>query len=138
MAVTLDVGDSLDVHPREKITVGQRLANLVQKHFYNVELNADHPEPVSCAFHEDKLVLIFDQCKKLKTQENTAVRGFQLMDNKGRIFNVNANILSDNTIEIVKPNFQITKILYGFEPFSRANLQNEIGTPVSTFALTIQ
>ncbi|MGJ1325490.1 GDSL-type esterase/lipase family protein [Sphingobacterium multivorum] len=138
MAVTLDVGDSLDVHPREKITVGQRLANLVQEHLYNVELNADHPDPVSCTLHEDKLVLIFDHCKKLKTQENTAVRGFQLMDNKGRIFNVSTNIVSDNTIEIVKPNFQITKILYGFEPFSRANLQNEIGTPVSTFALKIQ
>jgi sialate O-acetylesterase len=82
--------------------------------------------------------LIFDHCKKLKTQENTAVRGFQLMDNKGRIFDVSANILSDNTIEIIKPNFQITEILYGFEPFTRANLQNEIGTPASTFALTIQ
>ncbi|MGE8427562.1 MAG: GDSL-type esterase/lipase family protein [Sphingobacterium sp.] len=138
MAITLDVGDSLDVHPREKIIVGQRLANLVQKHLYNVELNADHPDPVNCALHEDKLLLIFDHCKKLKTQENTAVRGFQLMDNKGRIFDVSANILSDNTIEIIKPNFQIAKILYGFEPFSRANLQNEIGTPVSTFDLTIQ
>jgi sialate O-acetylesterase len=138
MAVTLDIGDSLDVHPHEKIPVGQRLANLAQKHLYNVELNADHPDPVSCELHENKLLLIFDHCKKLKTQENTAVRGFQLMDNKGRIFDVSANILSDNTIEIIKPNFQITKILYGFEPFTRANLQNEIGTPASTFALTIQ
>jgi sialate O-acetylesterase len=137
MAVTIDVGDSLDVHPREKIVVGRRLANLVRKHVYGVELNADHPAPVSYALRDDKLLLTFDHCIKLVTPGNATVKGFQVMDNKGKISDVNANILSGNVVQIVKPNFQFTKILYGYEPFSRANLQNEIGTPVSTFDLTI-
>ncbi|WON95323.1 GDSL-type esterase/lipase family protein [Sphingobacterium sp. UGAL515B_05] len=137
MAVTIDVGDSLDVHPREKIVVGRRLADLVRQHVYGVELNADHPEPVSYALRDDKLLLTFDHCIKLVTQGNLAVKGFQVMDNKGKIYDVNANILSGNVVEIVKPSFGISRILYGYEPFSRANLQNEIGTPVSTFDLTI-
>ncbi|WP_411973046.1 GDSL-type esterase/lipase family protein [Sphingobacterium sp. Lzh-3] len=137
MAVTIDVGDSLDVHPREKIVVGRRLADLVRQHVYGVELNADHPEPVSYALRDDKLLLTFDHCIKLVTQGNLAVKGFQVMDNKGEIYDVNANILSGNVVEIVKPSFGISRILYGYEPFSRANLQNEIGTPVSTFDLTI-
>lgn len=137
MAVTIDVGDSLDVHPREKIVVGRRLANLVRKHVYGVELNADHPDLVRYALRDDKLLLTFDHCIKLITPGNATVKGFQVMDNKGKVFDVNANILLGNVVEIVKPNFQITKILYGYEPFSRANLQNEIGTPVSTFDLTI-
>lgn len=138
MAVTLDVGDSLDVHPREKILVGQRLANLASQHLYGAVLNADHPNPVQYRIYGDRLLLTFDQCTKLKTGENTAVKGFQLVDNKGRIFNVQANILSDNTVEINKPNVEVRRILYGYEPFSRANLQNEIGTQVSTFDLTIE
>ncbi|WP_343555417.1 GDSL-type esterase/lipase family protein [Sphingobacterium sp.] len=138
MAVTLDVGDSLDVHPREKILVGQRLANLASQHLYGAVLNADHPNPIQYRVYDDRLLLTFDHCTKLKTNGNTTVKGFQLVDNKGRIFNVRANILSDNTVEINKPNGEVTRILYGYEPFSRANLQNEIGTPVSTFDLTIK
>ncbi|WP_293888081.1 MULTISPECIES: GDSL-type esterase/lipase family protein [unclassified Sphingobacterium] len=138
MAVTLDVGDSLEVHPREKILVGQRLANLASQHLYGAVLNADHPNPIQYRVYYDRLLLTFDHCTKLKTNENTTVKGFQLVDNKGRIFNVRANILSDNTVEINKPNGEVTRILYGYEPFSRANLQNEIGTPVSTFDLTIK
>ncbi|MDM1293959.1 sialate O-acetylesterase [Sphingobacterium sp. N143] len=137
MAVSLDVGDSLDVHPREKMVVGRRLANLVRKHLYGAELNADHPDPVRYTFQGDKLLLTFDHCTKLKTPGNVAVRGFQLVDPKGRIFDVSANILSGNTVQINKPDFKVTSILYGYEPFSRANLQNEIGTPVSTFDLAI-
>ncbi|WP_312352595.1 GDSL-type esterase/lipase family protein [Sphingobacterium siyangense] len=137
MAVTIDVGDSLDVHPREKIVVGRRLANLVRKHVYGVELNADHPDLVRYALRDDKLLLTFDHCIKLITPGNAPVKGFQVMDNKGEISDVNANILSGNVVEIVKPSFGISRILYGYEPFSRANLQNEIGTPVSTFDLTI-
>jgi len=138
MAVTLDAGDSLDVHPREKILVGQRLANLASQHLYGAVLNADHPNPIQYRVYDDRLLLTFDHCTKLKTNGNTTVKGFQLVDNKGRIFNVRANILSDNTVEINKPNGEVTRILYGYEPFSRANLQNEIGTPVSTFDLTIK
>ncbi len=138
MAVTLNVGDSLDVHPREKILVGQRLANLASQHLYGAVLNADHPNPIQYRVYDDRLLLTFDHCTKLKTNGNTTVKGFQLVDNKGRIFNVRANILSDNTVEINKPNGEVTRILYGYEPFSRANLQNEIGTPVSTFDLTIK
>jgi sialate O-acetylesterase len=138
MAVTLDVGDSLDVHPREKILVGQRLANLASQHLYGAVLNADHPNPIQYRVYDDRLLLTFDHCTKLKTNGNTTVKGFQVVDNKGRIFNVRANILSDNTVEINKPNGEVTRILYGYEPFSRANLQNEIGTPVSTFDLTIK
>ncbi len=138
MAVTLDVGDSLDVHPREKILVGQRLANLASQHLYGAVLNADHPNPIQYRVYDDRLLLTFDHCTKLKTNGNTTVKGFQLVDNKGRIFNVRANILSDNTVEINKPNGEVTRILYGYEPFSKANLQNEIGTPVSTFDLTIK
>jgi len=138
MAVTIDVGDSLDVHPREKIVVGRRLANLARQHLYGVELNADHPNPVRYTLHDDKLLVTFDHCIKLKTKENTAVKGFQLEDNKGKIFNVSANIISDNAVEINIPNFEVTRILYGYEAFSRANLQNEIGTPVSTFDMTIK
>ena len=138
MAVTLDVGDSLDVHPREKILVGQRLANLASQHLYGALLDADHPNPIQYQIYGDRLLLTFDHCTKLKTQGNEPVRGFQLVDNKGKIFHVIANIVSDNTVEINKSNFEITRILYGYEPFSRANLQNEIGTPVSTFDLTIE
>jgi sialate O-acetylesterase len=109
----------------------------VRKHVYGVELNADHPDLVRYALRDDKLLLTFDHCIKLITPGNASVKGFQVMDNKGEISDVNANILSGNVVEIVKPSFGISRILYGYEPFSRANLQNEIGTPVSTFDLTI-
>ncbi|HAU54243.1 MULTISPECIES: GDSL-type esterase/lipase family protein [Sphingobacterium] len=138
MAVTLDVGDSLDVHPHEKLVVGQRLANLASKHLYGVALNADHPDPIQQEIHGDKLLLTFDHCITLKTKGNYRVKGFQLVDSRGKIFDVSARIVSGNAVEINIPHTKGNRLLYGYEPFSRANLQNEIGTPVSTFDLAIK
>lgn len=138
MAVTFDLGDSLDVHPHEKLLVGQRLANLVSKYVYGASLNANHPEPVRCKVQADKLLLTFDHSARLKVKGNGPLKGFQLVDNRGRIFEANASIVSGNVVEIRKPTVDLIRLLYGYEPFSRANLQNEIGTPVSTFDLSIK
>src|SRR5690606_18900143 len=36
MAVSSDLGDPTDVHPREKIVIGKRLAQLIRQHEYGV------------------------------------------------------------------------------------------------------
>jgi len=137
MAVTLDLGDSLNVHPKEKLTIGHRLANLVNKYEYGSNLNADHPEVVSLGVHGKNIQLTFNHCVRLETKENQTLKGFQVVDTKGRISRVKGRILLDNVIALEKPDFPIKKIVYGFEPYSRANLQNEIGTPVSTFEIVL-
>ncbi len=138
MAVALDLGDSLDVHPREKITIGHRLANLVKKYEYGQSVNADHPQVVKQLHADCCLYLIFNNCKELKTKNGYPLAGFQAIDEKGRIHSINAYIVAANKIAIEKPGFSIKKIVYAYEPFNRANLQNEIGTPVSTFDIIVE
>ncbi len=49
LVTTVDIGNSTDVHPWEKGTIGRRLAALAMKHDYGFDkIVADAPTPVSC------------------------------------------------------------------------------------------
>jgi len=133
MAVSSDLGDSLDVHPKDKIPVGHRLANLVQKHEYGLQNNADSPQPVSAKKGEDKRYEItFSNAKELKTKDGKAVIGFQAMDDFGQMIDLRVIEIKGNVVVLENPQ-GLDDIYYGYQPYTVANLENEDSVPVSTF-----
>lgn len=135
MAVSSDLGDSLDVHPTEKIRIGHRLANLVKKHQYGINNNADSPQPIRAYSLEDKLYAIeFSHAKLLKTPNAEQAKGFKGMDEKGKLIQLTVKEIKGNTVILENPRGYI-EIYYGFEPFSDGNLMNEDSVPVSTFSI---
>lgn len=138
MAVSSDLGDSTDVHPRDKVPVGLRLSTLVQQHEFKKPINADAPYAVSYELKgSHRYVLKFNNCKSLSTKGNQPLKGFQIMDVYGKIVDPEAVQIEKNNI-IITTAEKPTRILYAYEPFTRANLQNEMGTPASTFSIAIK
>lgn len=147
MAVTTDVGDSLDVHPRNKQPVGERLARLALRDVYQHHYFVKHPsaaqgpvviEAKSKGPHGATLRFDQNSASKLTTSDGKALRTFELADEFGIFHPAEAEVKGTNVI-VSSPNVKHpTAVRYGWQPFTRANLVNAYGLPASTFCILIK
>lgn len=137
MAVSSDLGDSLDVHPKQKQQIGERLALLALKGSYGKVLRASGPVVSTAKFQQHNILLSFNESKKLLTKGNSALTGFELVNEKGnRLFPTKATIVNNQVWLTVPKGQKIKSVLYAWQPFTRANLINEAGLPASTFSVS--
>lgn len=139
MAVSSDVGDSTNVHPRNKKPVGERLACLALHFTYDEKNIIPYgPLPVNAVKQNNQIVISFQYSNGLKTSDGKALRGFKLMNEKGVQAEVNAFIQNNKVIIPLDKNENTVEVLYGWKPYTDANLVNEANLPASTFKLKIQ
>ncbi len=137
MAVSSDFGDSLNVHPTHKRPVGERLALLALKNSYHKNIIATGPT-VQKVFQSGKEIVInFSNAKRLKTRNDEPLIGFEVMNEKGEIISPKVEIKENKVVLHLEENEKIAKVLYAFKPFTRANLQNEVSLPASTFSVNL-
>lgn len=132
MVVTSDLGDSLDVHPKQKIEVGERFANIALSSVYNIEGFAEGPELNSVIQKDGTVILTFSNARRIETGDDEPVRELEVAGKDGLFRNVRAEI-QGNKILIDSKDIAVKSIRYGWKPFSRGNLVNDNGWPVSTF-----
>lgn len=133
MAVSHDLGDSLDVHPRHKRPVGERLARLALRRTYGHNIVDQGPVLMSAQSAPGTMTLTFDNADGLATSDGLAPRTFEIAETDGLFLPTTATI-KDNTIiltnmTVKKPRF----VRYAWQPFTRANVVNGQGLPASTF-----
>ncbi|PTN06313.1 GDSL-type esterase/lipase family protein [Mangrovibacterium marinum] len=135
MVVTSDLGDSLDVHPRHKIEIGERFANLALSRDYGLKsIPAGGPAIRTISRDKGKVILSFSGATQLKTSDGEPVRELEAAGPDGLFHLVSAR-LKDNKIIIDSKDQTIEQVRYGWQPYSRGNLVNENGWPASTFEL---
>ena len=135
MAVSHDYGDSLDVHPRNKRPVGERLARLALHRTYGFGHVADRgPEVKSAISSPGRMTLTFSNAEGgLTTSDGLAPREFEIAEIDGFYYPAEATI-SDNSIILTNMNVKTPRyVRYAWQPFTRANLMNAQGLPASTF-----
>lgn len=138
MAVSSDVGNPTNVHPREKRPVGERLARLAL-HFTYGKKNLVPCGPVALdAVRKKHLIVVsFRFAGHLRTSDGKALRDFKLMDGKGIMTQTNAFIQKNKVIIPIDNKEDAVEVLYGWEPYTDANLVNGASLPASTFKLKI-
>ena len=137
MAVSLDMGDSLNVHYTRKKEVGERLARLALRHVYKKNIAAEAPIALSAKKYGDKIQVMFTAVSKLASTGNM-LTGFELVNKTGQRFAVSAAIKNNTVLLNVPPGEVITKVFYAMQPFNRANLVGAAGLPVSTFTINLK
>ena len=141
MAVSSDVGDSLDVHPVRKRQVGDRLARQALHHVYgrsNVVSNGPLPTKAQ-AGRDGTVLLTFTDAHGLSTSDGLAPATFEIADENLLFHPVKAIVLPTGQVMLM-PNRQVNSpryVRYGWQPFTRANLVNSEGLPASTFKIEI-
>ncbi len=138
MAVSLDLGDSLNVHPTKKKPVGDRLARLALHYTYHKNITANGPEPLTVKQDAENIIISFAFAGKLSTSDNTALRGFELVNEKGIYIKANATIKNDKVVITIPNHEKIKQVVYAWQPFTRANLINGDGLPASTFSMKLK
>ena len=136
MAVSTDVGDSLDVHPKRKQQVGYRLGLQALRHTYGRDIVSQGPEPTSMRVEGKTVVVSFDHAAALRTADGAAPCTFEVAGADGVYYPATATI--DGTTVRLDTRGKVAhpvSVRYGWQPFTRANLVNEAGLPCSTFEL---
>lgn len=134
MAVSSDLGDSLNVHPIHKQKIGERLARWALADTYHRPLMPCGPL-FKCAWREagNRVAVSFNAADKLSTSDGKPVYGFEIAQYDGLFYPAHAEIKGQLVIlqsdKVREPRF----VRYGWQPYTRANLVNGDGLPVSTF-----
>ena len=145
MAVTIDIGDESDVHPKNKQDVGKRLALLALTDVYGMQnVVSRGPEPISVMAQTDGTVrvtfahtsggLITRAVNHVAANE---VRGFTLKDVSGKWVFADARLQSDSVILSSKEIGTPVEVRYAWADFPMANLYNQAGLPAGPFQMEI-
>lgn len=138
MAVSSDVGAQNDVHPRDKRTVGERLARWALHHVYGQrQVVPSGPLPLAASAGGASVTVRFAHAKGLRTRDGQAVREVEVAGADGAFAPAEAEIRGE-TLVIRSPAPSPTKVRYGWVPWSQANLVNAEGLPASTFELEVK
>lgn len=134
MAVTSDLGDSLDVHYINKAPVGERLALQALHHTYGRSVESEGPFLVKMSKIHGGLRLQFSHAKTLSARKG-ALCGFEIAGTDGIFYPAQAVISGPDTVDVssIDKVKEPINVRYGWQPFTRANLINEQGLPCGTF-----
>lgn len=134
MAVSSDKGDSLDVHPRQKKEIGERLAAwALNKTYGYTSVIPSGPLYRSIQIKKNVAYITFDYAKGMDTSDKNPLRTFEVAGVDG-IFHPAQAVIEKDKIKVW--NDKVAKpqtVRYGWQPFTRANLINSSGLPASTF-----
>lgn len=141
MAVTSDLGDSLDVHPRDKRPVGQRLGRWALNKVYsmnNVTPSGPLPMKAVCTA-PGTIEIIMEYGDGMHTADGKAPRTFEIAEVDGNFKPATAEIIDNNRIKLTNMDIKEPRyVRYGWQPFTRANLVNSDNLPASTFKIEVE
>ena len=134
MAVTIDIGDMNDIHPKNKQEVGRRLALLARADTYGERIVCSGPVYQTYRVKGDRVILSFE-CTDggLKTSNGKKLTGFAIAGIDGKYHWAEAEICGNEIIvssEMVKHPLAVR---YGWGDNPTCNLINGAGLPASSF-----
>lgn len=135
LAVTIDVGDADDIHPRNKQAVADRLAVWALSQVYARGGEWSGPLYEKSEVQGSAIKITFAHAEGLGGAKGAPVGGFAIAGSDGRFHWANAKV-SGTTVTVSSPevaNPTVVRYAWSSNP-TRANLVNEAGLPASPFA----
>ncbi|MFL6282593.1 MAG: sialate O-acetylesterase [Pyrinomonadaceae bacterium] len=134
LAVTIDIGDAKDIHPKDKQDVGTRLALAALANVYGRKLEYSGPAYRRMKVEGERVRLSFDHAEGgLVARDGERLKGFAVAGEDGRFVWADAIIEGDEVVvsspEVKKP----TAVRYAWADNPAANLYNRAGLPASPF-----
>jgi sialate O-acetylesterase len=135
MVVTTDCGEADDVHPRDKQTIGSRLASLALAQTYKQPGVFQGPTLRGLTARQGALELRFDHVGGGLDAHNGALQLFTIAGNDGKFFPAEASIVGADAVLVKHPDVSEPRyVRYAWcDNPAAANLRNKEGFPAAPF-----
>ena len=135
MVVTSDIGDTSDIHPRNKQDVGLRLANLaLVKHYKTSNAVVAGPLYLNSRARAGQMLVYFANAEGLNFKGDK-ITHFELAGEDGVFYPAEATISKDNIIIVQSEKVpRPTMVRYAWGNTATPNLFNGVGLPASCFS----
>jgi sialate O-acetylesterase len=136
LAVTIDLGDAKNIHPKDKPPVGHRLALLALSLAYGKDIIATGPTPRQISAKGDVVSIRFESVGKgLKANADKSIPSFELAEADGVFKPAGARITSVDTVELRASGIATPRhVRYAWAPFPRPlTFANSADLPAGPF-----
>jgi sialate O-acetylesterase len=133
LVVTIDVGESRDIHPRDKLTVGDRAALVAQKLAYGRDVVHGGPVLKSSKIDGGEVILAFADTAGGLVAKGGTPRGFEIAGADGKFVAADAKLDGD-TVRLNAAGVALPKLVrYGWANDPVCTLYNAAGLPAAPF-----
>ena len=134
MAITLDIGDPKDIHPKNKQDVGLRLSYWALNSVYGRKVAATSgPLPAGSKVEGSAIRVSLKHAAGLKTRDGSAVRGFRIAG-ADKIWKPAAARLEGTEVIVSSPEVSApVAVRYAWAENPDCNLVNGAGLPATSF-----
>jgi len=136
MAVTTDIGNGEDIHPKNKQDVGGRLASIALAKVYNTKINYSGPLYKSYNIKGNTVTIDFDFNKNIKARDDT-LKGFSIAGSDQKFYWAVAKVVNGKVEVYAQEVPNPVAVRYNWADNPDGNLTNESGLPASSFRTDI-
>lgn len=134
MAVTIDIGEGKDIHPKNKQEVGRRLALIARANTYNEKIVFSGPVYDSYRTEQHAIRITFKQAETgLKTKDGKTLKGFAIAGTDHKFHWADAVIEGNEIVVSCKDVENPIAVRYAWASNPACNLVNGEGLPASPF-----
>ena len=133
MAVTIDIGDANDIHPKNKQEVGRRLSLIALNQTYGKGNSYSGPIYSRMQLRNNEIEISFEHTDGSLVAQGGELKGFTIAGTDHIFYPAKARIAGDKVIVYSeKVSFPIA-VRYGWANNPECNLYNKAGLPASPF-----
>jgi sialate O-acetylesterase len=133
MAIAIDVGETKDIHPRNKQAVGKRLAMWALGSVYGKPVATSGPLPASHEIRGNEIILSFSHTDGGLVAKDGELTGFEVAGDDKQWHAARARIDGDKVIVSSPDVKQPAAARYAWADDPKCNLYNGAGLPASPF-----
>ena len=135
-AVIIDIGEGKDIHPKNKVDVGRRLARWALAVDYGISVPYRSPQYRDMQIQENKIILTFDYVdgKGWRPFDTAAPVGFSIAGEDRKFVWADAKILPDGSIEVSASEISNpVAVRYAWADNPVCNMYDNAGLPLTPF-----
>lgn len=134
-AVIIDIGEGKDIHPRNKVDVGMRLARWALANDYDIDLPFRSPEYQSMEIEGNKILLSFSFVDGgWRPFDTTELKGFTIAGENKDFVNAKATLMKDGRIAVSAESVKEPKsVRYAWANNPKVNLYDRSDLPLTPF-----
>jgi sialate O-acetylesterase len=133
MAITIDIGEEKDIHPKNKQDVGKRLGNWALGEVYGISVPTSGPLPAGHERRGNAITVRFSHAHGGLMAKEGELRGFEIAGKDGNWKPATARIDGETVVVTAPDVSEPAAVRYAWSNFPACNLYNVAGLPATPF-----